>query len=92
MHCAPRPLAGARVVRRRCSRVWFAVTGSGLWPPLVQPRVPAVAGDRSPKRSCELAATGYQGTRLLHHFLISLMRFGIAFAICVADRRAGEAC
>src|SRR4030088_1341465 len=61
---------------------WFAITGSGLWPPLVQP-----AFLPSPLTLAEnllqLPPTGYQGHTLLHHFLISLMRFGIAFAICV---------
>lgn len=62
--------------------VWFAVTGSGLWPPLVQPvflpSPVAVA-----KTFWKLANSGYQGHTLAHHFLVSLMRFGIAFAICV---------
>jgi taurine transport system permease protein len=61
---------------------WFAITGSGLWPPLVQPAFlpsPVTVA----KTFMRLAATGYQGHTLLHHFLISLMRFGIAFAICV---------
>jgi len=31
----------------------------------------------------KLAQTGYQGHTLAHHFLVSLMRFGIGFAICV---------
>jgi len=31
----------------------------------------------------KLANSGYQGHTLAHHFLISLMRFGIAFGICV---------
>src|SRR5438874_81181 len=62
--------------------VWFALTGSGLWPPLVQPTFlpsPVTVA----KTFVKLANSGYQGQTLLHHFLISLMRFGIAFAICV---------
>ena len=62
--------------------LWFAITGSGLWPPLVQPAFlpsPVTVA----KTFMRLAATGYQGHTLLHHFLISLMRFGVAFAICV---------
>lgn len=62
--------------------VWLAITGSGLWPPLVRPAFlpsPVTVVDTFMK----LAATGYQGHTLLHHFLISLMRFGIAFGICV---------
>jgi taurine transport system permease protein len=62
--------------------VWFAITGSGLWPPVVSatflPSPLAVA-----KTFWSLANKGYQGHTLLHHFLISLMRFGIAFAFCV---------
>ena len=63
--------------------VWFAVTGSGLWPPLVSPTFlpsPVTVA----KTFMKLASTGYQGHTLLHHFLISLMRFGIAFSFCVA--------
>ena len=62
--------------------LWFALTGSGLWAPLVSPAfLPspiAVA-----QTFVKLANTGYQGHTLLHHFLISLMRFGLAFAFCV---------
>ncbi|HEX8013070.1 MAG TPA: ABC transporter permease [Casimicrobiaceae bacterium] len=61
---------------------WFAVTGSGLWPPLVAPAFlpsPMTVA----KTFWKLANSGYQGYTLAHHFLISLMRFGIAFAICV---------
>jgi taurine transport system permease protein len=63
--------------------LWFAVTGSGLWPPLVSPTFlpsPVTVAQTFVK----LAGTGYQGHTLLHHFLISLMRFGIAFLFCVA--------
>jgi ABC-type nitrate/sulfonate/bicarbonate transport system permease component len=62
--------------------VWFAVTGSGLWPPLVQPAFlpsPVTVA----KTFWKLANNGYQGHTLAHHFLISLMRFGIAFVVCV---------
>ena len=62
--------------------VWFAITGSGLWPPLVQPAFlpsPVTVA----KTFVRLAGSGYQGHTLAHHFLISLMRFGIAFAVCV---------
>jgi len=62
--------------------IWFAITGNGLWPPLVSatflPSPVAVA-----KTFWNLANKGYQGHTLLHHFLISLMRFGIAFTICI---------
>jgi ABC-type nitrate/sulfonate/bicarbonate transport system permease component len=62
--------------------VWLAITGSGLWPPLVSPTFlpsPVTVA----KTFWSLANKGYQGHTLLHHFLISLMRFGIAFAFCV---------
>jgi taurine transport system permease protein len=53
-----------------------------LWPPLVQsaflPSPVTVA-----KTFMRLASSGYQGHTLAHHFLISLMRFGIAFAVVV---------
>ena len=62
--------------------IWFAITGSGLWPPMVQPAFlpsPVTVANTFMK----LANSGYQGHTLAHHFLISLMRFGIAFGICV---------
>ena len=62
--------------------VWIGLTGTGLTPPVVDP-----AFLPSPLKVVEalvrLANQGYQGHSLLHHFLISLMRFGVAFAICV---------
>ncbi|HEV8255784.1 MAG TPA: ABC transporter permease [Casimicrobiaceae bacterium] len=63
--------------------IWFALTGSGLWQPLVQPAFlpsPVTVA----RTFWKLANSGYQGHTLAHHFLISLMRFGIAFAFCVA--------
>jgi ABC-type nitrate/sulfonate/bicarbonate transport system permease component len=61
---------------------WVVLTGTGLTPPLVDP-----AFLPSPLKVVDafvrLANQGYQGRSLLHHFLISLMRFGLAFAICV---------
>jgi len=62
--------------------IWIAVTGSGLWPPLVNPTFlpsPMTVAQTFMK----LAQSGYQGHTLAHHFLISLMRFGIAFFICI---------
>ena len=62
--------------------LWIAVTGSGLWPPLVNPTFlpsPMTVAQTFMK----LAQSGYQGHTLAHHFLISLMRFGIAFFICI---------
>ena len=63
--------------------LWIAVTGSGLWPPLVNPTFlpsPLTVAQTFMK----LAQSGYQGHTLAHHFLVSLMRFGIAFGICIA--------
>jgi len=63
--------------------LWFALTGSGLWQPVVSPTFlpsPVTVA----KTFLKLASTGYQGHTLAHHFLISLMRFGIAFGFCVA--------
>jgi taurine transport system permease protein len=62
--------------------LWLAVTGSGLWPPLVSPTFlpsPVTVA----KTFWKLSNTGYQGYSLAHHFLVSLMRFGIAFGVCV---------
>jgi taurine transport system permease protein len=62
--------------------VWLAITGSGLWPPLVQPTfLPSPVAVA--KTFGKLATSGYQGHTLAHHFGVSLMRFGLAFAICV---------
>ena len=63
--------------------LWLAITGSGLWPPLVSPTFlpsPVTVA----RTFLKLANTGYQGHTLAHHFLISLMRFGLAFAFCIA--------
>src|SRR5437763_6448962 len=63
--------------------VWFALTGSALWPQLVQPTFlpsPVTVA----KAFVKLANSGYQGHTLLHHFLVSLMRFGTAFVFCVS--------
>jgi taurine transport system permease protein len=62
--------------------LWIAITGSGLWPPLVNPTFlpsPLTVAQTFMK----LAQSGYQGHTLAHHFLVSLMRFGIAFGICI---------
>lgn len=63
--------------------LWIALTDSGLWPPIIEPMfLPspwAVA-----RTFWELCITGYQGHTLLHHFLISLMRFSVAFSVCIA--------
>lgn len=62
--------------------IWFAITGAGMWTPLVNPTFlpsPITVA----KTFVRLAQSGYQGHTLAHHFLISLMRFGIAFAVCI---------
>jgi taurine transport system permease protein len=62
--------------------VWAAVTGSGLWPPLVKPIFLP-----SPVSVIEaflrLVEQGYQGRSLAHHVGISFYRFATAFSICV---------
>ncbi len=62
--------------------VWFALTGFGtdaaLVSPVFLPSPWAVL-----ERFVILSTTGYQGSSLLHHVAISMMRFGIAFAFCV---------
>ncbi len=63
---------------------WFALTGFGfgtgsaLVSPVFLPSPGAVV-----ERFVILSTTGYQGSSLLHHVAISMMRFGIAFAFCV---------
>ncbi len=62
--------------------VWTAVTGSGLWPPLIKPiflpsPVDVIA------TFLRLAQQGYQGRSLLHHVTVSFNRFAIAFSACV---------
>jgi ABC-type nitrate/sulfonate/bicarbonate transport system permease component len=62
--------------------VWIGITGSGLWAPLVDPAF-LPSPFKVVQSFIRLANQGYQGQSLLHHFLISLLRFGLAFAICV---------
>ncbi|MEO6270478.1 MAG: hypothetical protein ABIP08_09275, partial [Lautropia sp.] len=60
--------------------IWFALTGFGfgtgsaLVSPVFLPSPGAVV-----ERFVILSTTGYQGSSLLHHVAISMMRFGIAF-------------
>jgi ABC-type nitrate/sulfonate/bicarbonate transport system permease component len=61
---------------------WTAVTGSGLWPPLVDP-VFLPSPLAVVQAFMKLVGNGYQGYSLLHHFLVSLMRFSVAFAFCI---------
>ena len=74
---------GTRVVRGDARRV-VRDNGQRLVAAAGAARVPAIAGHRRQNLHASSPTTGYQGHTLLHHFLISLMRFGIAFAICVA--------
>lgn len=61
---------------------WTAITGSGLWKPIVDPVfLPSPLAVLQAFQ--KLLNTGYQGKSLLHHFLISLMRFGLAFSFCI---------
>jgi len=62
--------------------LWVALTGCGLWPPFVSPMFlpsPTQVG----QTFIRLSSEGYQGGTLLHHLLVSMWRFGAAFAICV---------
>ena len=62
--------------------IWFALTGFGTDAALVSPVFLPSPG-AVVERFVILATTGYQGSTLLHHVSISMMRFGIAFAFCV---------
>ena len=61
---------------------WIAITGTGLWPPLVDP-VFLPSPFTVAQTFMKLMRTGYQGETVAHHLLMSLMRFGIAFAFCI---------
>lgn len=62
--------------------VWFALTGFGLWEPIVDPLFLP-----SPVAVVEtffrLMDTGYQGKTVGYHLMMSLFRFGLAFGICL---------
>ncbi|MBP0440052.1 ABC transporter permease [Tianweitania sediminis] len=62
--------------------VWTAVTGSGLWEPLIRPMFlpsPVAVAETF----WQLLQTGYQGRSLAHHVAVSLYRFATAFLICI---------
>jgi len=61
---------------------WIAITGTPLWPPLVDP-VFLPSPFAVARTFMKLMGTGYQGETVAHHLLMSLMRFGIAFAFCI---------
>jgi taurine transport system permease protein len=62
--------------------LWMALTGAGLWQPFVEP-VFLPSPLSVVQTFLKLMATGYQGETVAHHLLMSLMRFGIAFAFCI---------
>ena len=61
---------------------WMALTGAGLWKPFVDP-VFLPSPLSVVQTFMKLMATGYQGETVAHHWLMSLMRFGIAFVFCI---------
>ncbi|WP_447774180.1 ABC transporter permease [Variovorax boronicumulans] len=62
--------------------LWVAITGSGLWPPLVSPLFLP-----SPVKVFDtltvLWRDGYQGVSLMQHIGSSVWRFAVAFAVSV---------
>src|SRR3954462_12269155 len=61
---------------------WFALTGFGTGRALVDPVFLPSPGAVL-ERFLVLCTKGYQGVSLLHHVLVSMMRFGVAFTFCV---------
>ncbi len=62
--------------------VWLAVTGSGLWPPLIKPIFLPSPIDVV-ETFFRLSEQGYQGRSLAHHVGVSFYRFATAFSICI---------
>jgi taurine transport system permease protein len=62
--------------------VWIVITGTPLWSPLVDP-VFLPSPLAVIETFMKLMRTGYQGETVAHHLMMSLMRFGIAFAFCI---------
>ncbi len=62
--------------------MWTAVTGSGLWPPLIKPIFLPSPVDVV-ETFIRLTQQGYQGRSLLHHVTVSFNRFAIAFSASV---------
>jgi taurine transport system permease protein len=61
---------------------WIVITGTPLWTPLVDPVfLPSPLSVL--ETFLKLMQTGYQGETVAHHLMMSLMRFGIAFAFCI---------
>ena len=62
--------------------LWTAVTGSGLWAPMIKPIfLPSPVAVF--ETFLRLIDQGYQGRSLLHHVTVSFNRFAMAFSICV---------
>ncbi len=61
---------------------WTAVTGSGLWPPLIKPIFLPSPVDVF-HAFVRLAEQGYQGRSLAHHVGIRFYRFATAFSFCI---------
>ena len=62
--------------------LWAAVTGSGLWEPLIKPLFlpsPVAVWEAL----LRLIEQGYQGRSLGHHVGVSFQRFATAFSFCV---------
>jgi len=62
--------------------VWTAVTGSGLWPPLINPIFLPSPVDVL-QTFFRLWEEGYQGRSLAHHVGVSFYRFAVAFSFCI---------
>lgn len=62
--------------------VWTAVTGSGLWPPLINPIFLPSPVDVI-QAFLRLWEQGYQGRSLAHHVGVSFYRFATAFSFCI---------
>ena len=62
--------------------VWTAATGSGLWPPLINP-IFLPSPIAVVEAFFRLAEQGYQGNSLWHHIAISFYRFATAFSACI---------
>jgi taurine transport system permease protein len=62
--------------------LWIALTGCGLWTPWVEP-VFLPSPVRVVQTFIKLLGTGYQGETIGQHLLVSMFRFGTAFAFCI---------
>jgi len=62
--------------------IWFGITGFGVFPPLLEPLF-LPSPQRVVGNFITLMGTGYQGHSVGFHLAMSLMRFGIAFAVSI---------